>query len=105
VRVTLPVVNEQIDGGMHSDGISSNSPLEPWRVDLHSARGRIEPMEKSFHRFSELFAQLGLPAEVDFIREFVDRHSPMHSDVRRRGRGLLDGGAGPVAAGPRCRGR
>lgn len=39
-------------------------------------------METSFHRFSELFAQLGLPADADSIREFVDRHSPIHNAVR-----------------------
>lgn len=34
-------------------------------------------MEKSFHRFSELFAQLGLPADEQAIGEFLATHSPL----------------------------
>ncbi len=39
-------------------------------------------MEKSFHRFSELFAQLGLPTDVESIRQFIDRHAPIPSGQR-----------------------
>jgi hypothetical protein len=39
-------------------------------------------MEKPFHRFSELFAQLGLPADVPSIRQFIAAHSPLQGDVR-----------------------
>ena len=39
-------------------------------------------MEKSFHRFTELFAQLGLPSEVEAIREFIARHSPVPAGPR-----------------------
>lgn len=34
-------------------------------------------MEQSFHRFSELFAQLGLPTEAGAIDDFLQRHSPL----------------------------
>lgn len=39
-------------------------------------------MEHSYHRFSELFAQLGLPTDADGIRDFVVRHSPLPETVR-----------------------
>ena len=39
-------------------------------------------MEHSYHRFSELFAQLGLPTDADGIRDFVIRHSPLPETVR-----------------------
>jgi hypothetical protein len=34
-------------------------------------------MEKSFHRFSELFAQLGLAHDAAGIREFLHKHAPL----------------------------
>ena len=34
-------------------------------------------MESSFHRFSELFAQLGLANDAASIAAFVHRHSPL----------------------------
>lgn len=34
-------------------------------------------MEKTFHRFSELFSQLGLPANEQAIGEFLTTHSPL----------------------------
>ena len=39
-------------------------------------------MEVFWHRFSALFAQLGLPSEVDKIKEFIDTHAPLADDVR-----------------------
>lgn len=39
-------------------------------------------MEKPIHRFSELFAQLGLPADVEAIRSFIELHSPMANSAR-----------------------
>ena len=39
-------------------------------------------MEHSYHRFSELFAQLGLPTDVDGIQDFVIRHSPLPETLR-----------------------
>ena len=39
-------------------------------------------MEHSFHHFSELFAQLGLPTDVDGIRDFVILHSPLPETLR-----------------------
>jgi hypothetical protein len=39
-------------------------------------------MEKSFHRFSELFAQLGLPADEAAIRQFIRNHTPLAGNVR-----------------------
>ncbi len=38
-------------------------------------------MDKPFHRFSELFAQLGLPAEEGGIREFLAKHTPLAADI------------------------
>jgi hypothetical protein len=35
-----------------------------------------------FHRFSELFAQLGLPASEEEIRNFITQHAPLPDDVR-----------------------
>jgi hypothetical protein len=37
-------------------------------------------MEKSFHRFSELFAQLGLRMDAAGIGEFLEAHSPLPAD-------------------------
>ena len=39
-------------------------------------------MEKSFHGFSELFAQLGLPNDACSIRQFIQMHSPLNSSIR-----------------------
>jgi hypothetical protein len=39
-------------------------------------------MENTYHRFSELFAQLGLPADVESIRDFVMQHSPLPETTR-----------------------
>lgn len=38
-------------------------------------------MEKSFHRFSELFAQLGLADDAAGIREFLHTHAPLEPQV------------------------
>ncbi|GAA4418406.1 hypothetical protein GCM10011450_03890 [Advenella faeciporci] len=38
-------------------------------------------MEKSYHRFSELFAQLGLPSDEAGIRHFLVQHSPLPPDI------------------------
>lgn len=38
-------------------------------------------MEKSFHRFSELFAQLGLRMDAAGIGEFLKTHSPLPDGV------------------------
>lgn len=38
-------------------------------------------MEKSFHRFSELFAQLGLSSDPQSIEAFLTRHSPLADGV------------------------
>ena len=38
-------------------------------------------MEKFFHRFSELFAQLGLPSDENGIREFLTAHSPLDENI------------------------
>ena len=34
-------------------------------------------MEATFHRFSELFAQLGLPDDDVAIRAFIEAHRPL----------------------------
>jgi hypothetical protein len=38
-------------------------------------------MEQAFHRFSELFAQLGLPSDPPGIHEFIATHAPLPGDV------------------------
>lgn len=38
-------------------------------------------METPFHRFSELFAQLGLPNDAIGIARFIALHSPLAGDV------------------------
>ena len=39
-------------------------------------------MEHFYHRFSELFAQLGLPSDAASIQTFLVANSPLPSDVR-----------------------
>lgn len=39
-------------------------------------------MITQFHRFSELFSQLGLPADVVSIQSFLITHSPLASHIR-----------------------
>lgn len=38
-------------------------------------------MEKPFHRFTELFEQLGLPSDPVSIKEFIVRNSPINESV------------------------
>lgn len=39
-------------------------------------------MDASYHRFSELFAQLGLSREPADIRAFIERHAPLPAPLR-----------------------
>jgi hypothetical protein len=39
-------------------------------------------MDKVFHGFTELFAQLGLPNDAPSIRQFIQTHSPLNSSTR-----------------------
>jgi hypothetical protein len=39
-------------------------------------------MEMAFHRLPELFAQLGLDADLESIRSFIATHAPLPGDVR-----------------------
>ena len=39
-------------------------------------------MDKVFHGFTELFAQLGLPNDAPSIRQFIQTHSPLNSSIR-----------------------
>ena len=39
-------------------------------------------MENTHHRFSELFAQLGLPSDPNHIAQFLALHAPLAGDVR-----------------------
>ena len=39
-------------------------------------------MDNTFHPFSELFAQLGLPNDEASIQTFIKQHSPLNADVR-----------------------
>jgi len=38
-------------------------------------------MEHGVHPFSELFEQLGLPADNASIQAFIERHAPLPDDV------------------------
>jgi len=38
-------------------------------------------MDKPIHRFSELFAQLGLPADEQAIGQFIATHAPLRADI------------------------
>ena len=38
-------------------------------------------MDLSVHRFTELFAQLGLPPDDQTIRQFIAAHSPLAADI------------------------
>lgn len=38
-------------------------------------------MDKSNHLFSELFAQLGLPADEPAIQQFLVAHTPLAADI------------------------
>ena len=38
-------------------------------------------MDKTFHRFSELFAQMGLPTTSSDIEAFLRQHSPLAGDI------------------------
>lgn len=39
-------------------------------------------MEMAVHRFPELFAQLGLDADLESIRSFIATHAPLPGDLR-----------------------
>jgi hypothetical protein len=39
-------------------------------------------MEKTFHRFAELFESLGLASDDKGIAEFLARHSPLAPEVK-----------------------
>ena len=39
-------------------------------------------MESSFHRFPELFAQLGLAHDAASIKSFIAEHAPLKGSVR-----------------------
>jgi len=39
-------------------------------------------MDKSTHRFHELFAQLGLPQDAAGIEQFIKSHSPMAANIK-----------------------
>lgn len=38
-------------------------------------------MNQAIHRFSELFAQLGLPADAKAIAQFIAAHAPLAEDI------------------------
>lgn len=39
-------------------------------------------MEQAQHSFSELFRQLGLPADKAFIEKFIAEHRPLEPDIK-----------------------
>ena len=42
----------------------------------------INTMDSTYHRFTELFQQLGLASDTRSIQEFLARHSPLHPSIR-----------------------
>ena len=38
-------------------------------------------MDQPIHPFSDLFAQLGLPADEQSIRQFIASHGPLSADI------------------------
>ena len=38
-------------------------------------------MDQPIHRFNDLFAQLGLPADEQAIRQFIASHGPLRADI------------------------
>ena len=38
-------------------------------------------MEETYHHFTALFAQLGLPSDAGGIRDFIVRHRPLPPEV------------------------
>jgi len=38
-------------------------------------------VEKSFHRFTELFEQLGLASDPASIKEFIGKHAPLAESI------------------------
>lgn len=38
-------------------------------------------MEPPFHGFADLFQQLGLPADEESIRRFIEAHAPLPSEL------------------------
>lgn len=38
-------------------------------------------MNSNYHRFSELFLQLGLPTDINEIQRFLDNHSPLNPSI------------------------
>ncbi|MDC8783854.1 DUF2789 family protein [Roseateles koreensis] len=39
-------------------------------------------MNSPYHRFSELFAQLGLPSNDEAIRRFIAEHAPLAGEIK-----------------------
>lgn len=39
-------------------------------------------MNPHFHRFTDLFAQLGLASEPDAIEQFLHKHAPLAAELR-----------------------
>lgn len=44
--------------------------------------GESPDMDRSYHQFSELFRQLGLPTDSDGIRNFLARHGPLDTGIK-----------------------
>lgn len=39
-------------------------------------------MNSTYHRFTELFQQLGLPSDVESIKVFLSTHGPLDASIR-----------------------
>ena len=39
-------------------------------------------MNSAHHRFTELFHQLGLPADIESIKGYLQRHSPLDASIK-----------------------
>lgn len=53
------------------------------RIQCSKVTGKAEKvtMNKPAHRFTELFAQLGLPSDEQEIRQFIVAHTPLAADL------------------------
>jgi hypothetical protein len=58
------------------DPLSLIVGYQPWRLTI-----RRYWMDANLHTMSNLFAQLGLPADPAAIEEFISRHRPLGNEV------------------------
>jgi CDGSH-type Zn-finger protein len=69
-------------GRPSSGRATRRSPGRQLSVSTARSDDRRHRMEMAFHRFPELFAQLGLDSDLESIRSFIATHSPLPGDER-----------------------